>query len=210
MVILGRLSPEIITAALIAIFFLPLRFATLATIFAVLASSLLLVVLAPGRAAYNFFSHKACVYIGLLSYSLYLWHWGVLSISRWSFGVNGLTEPFQFLIILFASLASYHLVETPLRRASWSSRRWKTIGYGLFLPVITAVLTLALSRWAAPDLFVGSFKGDDFKYVQGQLPCELLSTNPTENWKECLRRNDSTPHIFVLGDSHASNLIPSP
>ena len=40
------------------------------------------------------------IYIGLISYSLYLWHWGVLSISRWTIGIYWWTLPFQIAIIL--------------------------------------------------------------------------------------------------------------
>jgi hypothetical protein len=41
------------------------------------------------------------------------------------------------------------------------------------------------------------------------MGCELLSHKPVSDWKTCLERINEDPHIFVLGDSHSSNLVPS-
>ena len=51
------------------------------------------------------------VYIGLASYSLYLWHWSILSISRWTIGISLWSAPLQIALIGALGIASYELIE---------------------------------------------------------------------------------------------------
>ena len=76
------------------------------------------------------FSNPKVVYIGLISYSLYLWHWGVLSISRWTIGIHWWSVPFLVALMLGLAIASYRWIETPLRKGNWFGRRWKTLVVG--------------------------------------------------------------------------------
>ena len=62
-------------------------------------------------------AHPALVFVGLISYSLYLWHWPLLSFAH----ILGLSsDPTALAIILAASLglavATYFLIERPIRR----------------------------------------------------------------------------------------------
>ncbi|MEI9928768.1 MAG: acyltransferase family protein [Sphingomonas sp.] len=55
-------------------------------------------------------------FIGRISYSLYLWHWGVVVLMRWTVGLD--TVPLQLLALLLMfglAVASYTWVEVPLR-----------------------------------------------------------------------------------------------
>lgn len=74
----------------------------------------------------SFLSLKPVVYIGKISYSLYLWHWVVIVTARY---VS--TEAHYFLIpvvTLACAMASYHFIEQPFR-------------YGLKRPWVTVPLT---------------------------------------------------------------------
>ena len=82
-----------------------------------------------GTAAYKFLNSRI-VYIGLISYSLYLWHWGVLSISRWTIGIHWWSTPFQVALVFGLAVSSYKWIETPLRKENWLGKRWKTIIFG--------------------------------------------------------------------------------
>src|SRR5437762_4190452 len=59
---------------------------------------------------------RVALSIGLISYSLYLWHWPVFSLFRWTIGFS---EPWQKLLALGVavamSLVSYFWVEVPMR-----------------------------------------------------------------------------------------------
>ena len=50
-----------------------------------------------------------------MSYSLYLWHWGILALSRWTIGVSFWTIPIQLFLIYILSIISYTFIENPIR-----------------------------------------------------------------------------------------------
>lgn len=138
-------SPLAIASLLIATLFVPLQFAVATTIAIVILTALLIISLQPKTAAYPLFAHPKVTYIGRISYSLYLWHWSVLSISRWTIGIHGWTIPFQIALIVLFAAASYHYIENPLRHLRWADLRWQSIGRGIAASVIMAgLLTIAL------------------------------------------------------------------
>lgn len=150
---LDKVPPLIVTGAVVAVLFVPLQFAVQATFAIVVLTAVLITCLRSGTAVYNLFTHPRVVYIGLISYSLYLWHWGVLSLSRWTIGIHWWSMLLQLALMLLLSIASYRYVETPLRRSDWSVARWKSIGYGLGASAISAVLLFSLTK--IPNLYTG-------------------------------------------------------
>jgi peptidoglycan/LPS O-acetylase OafA/YrhL len=152
---LENIPPSIVTAAIVAVLFVPLQFAVQATVVVVAFTGVLITCLRPKTSAYNLFTHPRVVYIGLISYSLYLWHWGVLSLSRWTIGIHWWSVPFQIALMLLLSIASYRYVETPLRRSDWSAVRWQSIGYGMVASASAAVPLFALVNLPNLSLYTG-------------------------------------------------------
>lgn len=64
-------------------------------------------------------TNRASVYIGDISYSLYLWHWPVIillgSLMEQNLFYYAAAVPLMFGL----SIASYHFVENPIRRSNW-------------------------------------------------------------------------------------------
>ncbi|MGA7417217.1 MAG: acyltransferase family protein, partial [Acidimicrobiales bacterium] len=90
-----------------------------------LCSTLLIVgsVRAPGGPVARVLSLRPVQWLGLISYSLYLWHWPAIVLM--TAATTGLTG-WQLLVarlaaMLAASCASFYLVERPLRRADWGA-----------------------------------------------------------------------------------------
>ena len=81
---------------------------------------------------------RPLVYIGLISYPLYLWHWPILSLLRIVDGnqLDFVTRLGVFLISFPLAAATYHLVECPLRASKVSRRPYfALILWGLLLSV---------------------------------------------------------------------------
>jgi len=89
-------------------------------------------------------SARPLVAIGRLSYSLYLWHWPVfVFVNPDRFALDGwLITVIRFAVSLVLSVASYRLVEKPVRfRAPWAhgSRGWATFAVSMLVAVIVWV-----------------------------------------------------------------------
>ena len=153
---LVQVPPLLVVAAMVVVMFLPLPAAVPATIGIVLLSAILIACLKQGTAAYKFFTHERVVFVGLISYSLYLWHWSVLSISRWTIGIHWWSAPFQVGLMVLMAVGSYKWIETPCRKWVWSPLRWKTIGIGLIPPAGAAALIIGYSKVEPFNLFLGS------------------------------------------------------
>ncbi|HSR22496.1 MAG TPA: acyltransferase family protein, partial [Candidatus Eisenbacteria bacterium] len=94
--------------------------------------------------------NPAMRWLGLRSYSFYLWHWPVLELTRPGIDVS-LYGPVLFVLQLTATMAladlSYRYVEQPFRRSrSWQRPDWLRIGrVGIAVGVTVVVLVVGWS-----------------------------------------------------------------
>jgi peptidoglycan/LPS O-acetylase OafA/YrhL len=94
---------------------------------------------APASLVRHALANPVMVFVGKISYSIYLWHWPVLVIAK-NYGHAGGPPPSAPLLmvgILLLSVASYFLVEKPLRRSP------RTVPVGLL--GLTAAIALSAS-----------------------------------------------------------------
>jgi len=142
-------------AVLIVSLWLPENASLLSTLVVAFSTTLLIASLARNRTAVSLLSSSALVGVGLISYSLYLWHWGVLSLSRWTIGIHWWTIPFQVLLMLALAYSSYRWVEKPLRAASWSAQPIYSFLYGAIGVTSMAALIGILAAPMKGRLFLG-------------------------------------------------------
>nr|MDT0666550.1 acyltransferase [Micromonospora sp. DSM 115978] len=85
-------------------------------------------------------------YIGKISYGLYLWHWPVfLTLTAGRTGVSGTGLLLLRLAVTFAiTIASFHLVENPIRRGTFRIR-WPRIAVPATVAGVLAVVVVATS-----------------------------------------------------------------
>ena len=166
------------------------------------------------------------VWIGQRSYSLYLWHWPVFVLFRWTAGLA--TWPTRFaassLAVLFAT-ASYRWIERPVRE----SARLKRLPAGLRVSAFLVVVGICWSgaRWLLyeqPDLGLSQVTRDarDW-YATRRMERSERSTRRCEpriverrlagggEIIEYLPDGCEVPRdaqLFVLGDSHARAYLP--
>jgi peptidoglycan/LPS O-acetylase OafA/YrhL len=90
-------------------------------------------------------------WLGKLSYSLYLWHWPILIIAAEQVGKTSLPVGDNLLLVVIAvllSMATYHLVENPIRHWRLPSRTSVAAGVALVLSTVL-VLSLAIAAGSA-------------------------------------------------------------
>ncbi|MDB5983682.1 MAG: putative acyltransferase protein [Pseudomonas sp.] len=84
-------------------------------------------------------SRSIFVYVGRISYSLYLWHWPILILAVYrGVALNSLNATLLIGMATLASIASYHLIEAPFRRAK--IRRFQTAFVFMYLMPLSLVV----------------------------------------------------------------------
>ena len=125
----------------------------------VVLTCLLLACVRPGQVGHKILSWRPFVAIGLMSYSLYLWHWSVLALSRWTTGLHPWTIPFQVALIIVLSMVSYRWIETPFRRSPWMGSDVGNLLSGLATLLTVAASFIALGALPGLSLYTGKRNG---------------------------------------------------
>ena len=209
-----RVPSMFLMVLIIGVMYLPISFARASTFSIILLTLALISSLKKNTIAFEILTNPKVTYIGLISYSLYLWHWGVLSMSRWTIGIHWWSIPFQVALIFCLSIVSYKWIETPCRRNSWSTflnhSRIRTflIGFGTIITISISIIGIIKFRnlLYLPGLFKISDRFDWENKNCGPDNSKKLK-NPIQH---CLKTNRSIQRpnrFFLLGDSHAAQLV---
>ncbi len=184
-----RLPPSLLILSIIALLFCPLQFAVPSTIAVVISTAALILCLRPRTGSYAWLTSRPVVYIGRISYSLYLWHWAILALSRWTIGIHWWSVPIQFAFIFLISSASYHFIETPCRTSDWSLRRWRSAATGL-MAFAGVAAWLTVLRY---PLYGAFFTGSAIVY---QSTSDILNSYPAvvEKTERLLTECNMSPH----------------
>ncbi|MCW2001550.1 peptidoglycan/LPS O-acetylase OafA/YrhL [Xanthomonas arboricola] len=164
-------------------------------------------------------SARAVVAIGRRSYSLYLWHWPVLVVLRWTVGLESTTAKLAAVVLTFAfAAASYRWVELPWRQRRLQNRsNMRVVMVGLGALVLAAgIQSLVFKTQAYTSLSVVSRHPLDwYAYAKGlrkEFPtCRIAATNdmlagqPVRVFARgaCSLPSRTQRQVFVIGDSHA-------
>jgi peptidoglycan/LPS O-acetylase OafA/YrhL len=152
---LEKIPPLLVVAAMIGVLFLPTGAAVPATISMVALSAALIACLKKGTSAYAFFTIEKVVYVGLISYSLYLWHWSVLTISRWTIGIHWWSVPIQVGLMVAMAIGSYRWIETPIRKNNLQFTRHKSINIGLGATLTSAAILIGYVKTQPFSIYTG-------------------------------------------------------
>ena len=215
---LKEVNPTIFfLAILIVMILLPTSYTVFAIITVVFLSSLLILSIRKGTFLYKLFSNKFIVHIGSISYSLYLWHWGILAISRWTIGIHWWTIPFQIILIYLLSIFSYKFIETPFKNIKdFKIRNIKIKKIIIPLLLVSTLITFLFKKYNKV-LFLGDpnkIKKTDYYSLNKNpkfCPNKLKSFNEKNVIMsgECFfieLKNNRT--LFFIGDSHNLALLP--
>ena len=146
--------------AVLVLLVIPLFLLLLNMLLITVLTAMLLVLLQPSRGlAASLLGHPWIVAVGLLSYSLFLWHWPIIVLARWTLGVNRFTVLPILAATFVAALLSYRL-EILFRygkgEAPWQSKPL------LFFPTLSLVAAGVVVGLQGP--FKGSLFSGRYKY----------------------------------------------
>jgi len=207
-----------VVAAIVGTMALPVQAAVVATLSIVVLTGVLIGGLRKGTVAFAMFSHQNVVGVGLISYSLYLWHWGVLAISRWTIGIHWWSVPFQVLAMALLAMGSFRLIEQPARRAGIPSQR-VIFGVGVAAIGLSALFVTALSSRFSRRLFLlVKYPYEGLMTRSRNVPVDQRIEEPQYTGRHCHLEKTATrlpDHCringridrtaFFVGNSHADH-----
>jgi len=163
-------------------------------------------------------ANRPMVWIGLISYSLYLWHWPILAFIRYFHDTVAVSHAVAAVVAMLAlSFLSYRYVERPSRRVRWPGK-WQV----LFLFLLPAAFVLVPAAYVVrtDGLKTRIESSAGFKRLEEETAaafnfeynCQLSKHVPgILSEPRCLIGADSpadgSPRILLWGDSHASHHI---
>lgn len=176
-----------------------------------------LIIAGPETKVARVLSWRPVVFIGLISYSLYLWHWPVIVFQR----LNWVVFPSDWrlgggLAVIAAAFVlavlSWHFVEKPFRKG-WPARRALYQGFFATTGVLVAGFAAVAIGRGLPDFMPGR-GGPYAQYIGYQSDpftrrgtCFQFKEGPeTVDETQCLTSQADRTNILLLGDSHAAAL----
>jgi peptidoglycan/LPS O-acetylase OafA/YrhL/glycerol-3-phosphate cytidylyltransferase-like family protein len=207
-----------VLTGLLGCFLLPQKYAVFTTILAVLLTSFLLLNQAEtlSRRALSF---APVVYVGKISYSLYLYHWPVIVLAPLFFPEAPRIPALYIATMLLASVLSYHAIEHPLRIRSWAMSYSRTIAAGLAsssvicIAIYGALLNIESIR---PDRYSNAYPPRYFPLPNSGLSYDtncivdgrkkLLTPQTFSLCTTAPSLGSGMPTIWFEGDSHAGHL----
>ena len=158
------------------------------------------------------------VFIGQLSYPLYLWHWPLLVFAKLILP-DQLNSTTTFLVLLVSTIFSYfsmRLVEQPFRQKKVCVSTRSILTFSTTLLLIFAIFGLhGISNDGIPQRFP-NFVMLQQSLEKGEITqpdqkgCWFLSQNHSDVLENCsYGSSDSKNRVMLWGDSHARSLLPA-
>ncbi len=153
-------------------------------------------------------NNRTMVFIGLISYSLYLIHWPVIVFYKyWKYEAITILDQWAILLSsFFIACLMYRFVEQPFRKAKGVASKWGNrlfVGNAIMLSIVVLIVSHTIYSsegclWRYPKSVAEQLsfkKGDYDDYV----------------WENLLSlekgfRNNGKPKVLIIGDSMAADL----
>jgi len=165
-------------------------------------------------------SLKLFVYIGIISYSVYLWHWPIfVYLQHYFITPEPIYYVYGVVLTLVLAVLSYFVIETPIRKRKVIKGNKQVWLFYILSVALLASLAAAISYQKGFPL---RMKGEVKEYAS-----ELEKI--TREWQrytlrhkcwvdhrvklgpvidECVVIKENSPNVLLVGDSHSAHLLP--
>ena len=129
-------------------------------------------------------SNKAIVFIGKISYSLYLYHWIFIALAYYITGekqINNQSIAIVTVLTIIFSVLSYYLIEQPIRKSKLNFKQ--SFLYIYFIP---SLLLLGFNLYKRQTIRA------EKEYIEQAIPVSNENHYPAK--------------VLILGDSHSAHL----
>jgi peptidoglycan/LPS O-acetylase OafA/YrhL len=158
-------------------------------------------------------SNRLLVWIGLISFPLYLWHWPMLSFMR--IVESGAPEPYFRNIALLLSVLlawmTYYFVEKPIRKDGSDGK------IGLKIAVLSACVAalgvvgfVIFQNNGVPTRAAAQINGvNTWDNLTFAMPCKFITNGPNhDDWCNMGNAPNKPPTTVLIGDSVGNNFAP--
>jgi len=163
-------------------------------------------------------SHPKMIWVGLISYPLYLWHWPILSFLRIWKGRDPSNVQAVLAVILSIVLAwmTFKFVEKPLRKVQWKIE--KVPAFSGAMAVLAIIGLLTHQNQGFPSRFPEEIRNiaaitDPYKFFEydkhyrvGLCHSPAKEVDLKTREENCIDK--TRPLVFLWGDSYAASLYP--
>lgn len=162
-------------------------------------------------------SVRPLAFIGLISYSLYLWHWPLIVFQRTDAlffdEMTGFGRAMLIVAMIGIAWLSWKFIEMPFRTRGRAVPRYTIFGVaGSATASALALCCLILLVGGAPFRFpervvaIGSYLAYDPTSAFRAGQCYLSTNRQQLDVESCMKRDPRRPNYLLVGDSHAAHL----
>lgn len=153
-------------------------------------------------------SNKVAIWIGLISYPLYLWHWPLLAFLHITNQASEAHRAMAMCLSVALAWLTYQLIERPLRRQAPRAR--------MLVPLVSLMVLIGylgintMQRSGLPFRF-NNESAIGARAWPNKLPhmtpeCGTLNPEEASSLAECWRDNRAPARFALMGDSKATSL----
>jgi len=135
-------------------------------------------------------SSKIFVFFGLISYSLYLWHYPIFAFLRYIDLFHHWVKLLAIVLTIALSILSYYLIERPFRNKNIISIKTLTTCI-----LISVIILLSYSFYALKT-----------EGIKNRFPSIISKILVKEKNYDQIKINEENQNIVLIGDSHADSL----
>ena len=144
-------------------------------------------------------SSKIFVFFGIISYSLYLWHYPIFAFLRYIdiFNNSIWIKLLSILLTIILSIFSYYLIERPFRNKNIIS-----------IKTLTTYILVSVIILLSYSFYILKTEGLSIERIKNKFPTIIFEKleKIDINKKDLVSINGRSGDIFIIGDSYAGTL----